>query len=204
MPKRMERPDGGASTRTFSVPAPFLFARPAAFQKLFVDFSRRLNVFSGYACHAVNLSRTECDENEPTEYWLSKRNIALDVGDPVISAMRLRDKIKTVGWLTAIDNQMLETVGGLVALRSELPPNWFAFYDIDGGVVIQAGAEPLPGDAPDADGKTQPVAPANYVVLNAIVERSIVQCFPVGTSWILPAAQSVWPDVAGPFAAARV
>ncbi|MGU7784456.1 type VI immunity family protein [Burkholderia sp. PU8-34] len=135
-----------------------------------VDFARRLDVYSGYAGYAVNLSLTERDENEPTEYWLSKRNVALDVGDPMISAMHLRDKIKTVSWLTAIDKQMLEKIGGLATLRNELPPNWFALDDINGGVVIQAGPEPLPGDSPDAEGKGQPLAPANYVVLNAALK----------------------------------
>ncbi|KVS51677.1 hypothetical protein WK39_27410 [Burkholderia cepacia] len=166
LPKWMETPTGGASTLTFSVPVPFIVAYPTAFQKLFVDCARRLNVYSGYAGYATNLSLTKRDENEPTEYWLSKRNLALDVGDPMISAMHLRDKLKTVGWLTAINQRMVEEVGGLATLRNELPPDWFALYDINGGVVIQAGPVPLPGDAADGGGHGQPVAPANYVILN--------------------------------------
>ncbi len=171
LPKWMESmPTGGASTLTFSVPVPFLFAYPGEFQKLFVQVARLLNVYSGYAGYAVNLSLTERDENASTEYWLSKRNIALDVGEPMVSADHLREKIKTVAWLTAIDKKMLEKVGGLATLRNELPPEWFALYDVNGGVAIQSGPEPLPGDSDDADGKGPPVLPPNYVVLNAALK----------------------------------
>ncbi|WP_321959289.1 type VI immunity family protein [Burkholderia cenocepacia] len=170
LPQWMETPTGGASTLTFSVPVPFIVTNPTAFQKLFVDCARRLRVYSGYAGYATNLSLTKRDENEPTEYWLSRRNLALDAGDPMIGAMHLREKIKTVGWLTAIDKQMVEKVGGISTLRNELPPDWFALYDVNGGLVIQAGPAPLPGDSSDGAGKGQPVAPASYVVLNAALK----------------------------------
>ena len=48
----------------------------------------------------------------------------------------------TVGWLTAISHAMVEKVGGLASLRSELPASWFAKYDYGNGIVIQAGPEP--------------------------------------------------------------
>ncbi|WP_244108363.1 type VI immunity family protein [Burkholderia anthina] len=159
-------PEGGASSLTFSVPVPFLVAHPQAFQRLFVDFAKRLNVYNGYAGFAVNLSLPEAEANTPTEYWLARRYIALDVGNPLLNATHLRTKLKTVSWLTCLNQAMLEQVGGISALRSELPPDWFAFYDVNGGVVIQAGPEPEAGGATDEAGKGPPIAPANYVVLN--------------------------------------
>jgi hypothetical protein len=159
-------PEGGASTLTFSVPVPFLVAHPLAFQKLFVDFARRLNAYNGYAGFAVNLSLTESEPNVPTEYWLSRRYIALDVGDPLMSALHVRSKLKTVSWLTFINGDLLAKVGGVAALRNELPPDWFALYDVNGGVAIQAGPEPESGASTDEAGKGAPVPPANYVVLN--------------------------------------
>ncbi|WP_447273335.1 type VI immunity family protein [Burkholderia sola] len=71
-----------------------------------------------------------------------------------------------MSWLTCLDKSLLEQVGGISALRSELPPDWFALYGMNDGVVIQAGPEPEAGGAADEAGKGAPVAPANYVVLN--------------------------------------
>ncbi|MBN3788150.1 DUF3396 domain-containing protein [Burkholderia sp. Ac-20353] len=159
-------PEGGASTLTFSVPVPFLVAYPQAFQQLFVDFAKRLNVYNGYAGFAVNLSLPEAEANTPTEYWLARRYIALDVGNPLLNATHLRSKIKTVSWLTCLNKALLEQVGGISALRNELPPDRFALYDVNGGVVIQAGPEPESGASADEAGKGPSVAPANYVVLN--------------------------------------
>lgn len=158
--------EGGASALTFSVPVPFLVAHPGAFQQLFVDFAKRLNAYNGYAGFAVNLSLTEAEANTPTEYWLARRYLALDVGNPLLNATHLRSKLKTVSWLTCLNKSLLEQVGGIAALRSELPPDWFALYDMNGGVVIQAGPEPEPGGAADEAGKGPPIPPANYVVLN--------------------------------------
>lgn len=158
--------NSGRSVLTFSVPIPFLTERPTEFQRLFVDFSRRLDVVSGYAGLATNLSVPEAEANTPTEYWLSKRYIGMDVGDPLAVAMHLRSGIKTVSWLTAINKDLLEKVGGIHALRSELPPDWFAFYDVNGGVVIQAGPMPEAGALADEQGAGVPVPPASYVVLN--------------------------------------
>lgn len=161
-----EKASGGTSTLTFSVPIPFLAESPTTFQRLFVAFARRLNAVSGYGGYAVNLSLPEAEANTPTEYWLSKRFPGMDVGDSAIDATHLRNKIKTVSWLTMIDKSMLEAVGGIQALLNALPPDWFAFYDVDGGIAIQAGPIPQTGQSLDAEGKTPPIPPAGYVLLN--------------------------------------
>ncbi|MCY1367842.1 hypothetical protein D9M69_547920 [compost metagenome] len=73
-------------------------------------------------------------------------------------------KIKTASWLTALDQERLDLAGGLDALRAQLPPSHFAFYDYGAGVVIQAGAYPyLGGDAEDPK-------PAPYVLLNHVLK----------------------------------
>ena len=43
-----------------------------------------------------------------------------------------------------------EKIGGLSAIRSELPMDWFALYDYGAGLVIQAGPKPeaAPADQP--------------------------------------------------------
>ncbi|MFP3614996.1 type VI immunity family protein [Paraburkholderia sp. DD10] len=69
----------------------------------------------------MNLSLTEAEANTPTEYWLARRYLALDVGNPLLNATHLRSKLTTVSWLTCLDKTLLEQVGGISALRSELP-----------------------------------------------------------------------------------
>ncbi|RPE05157.1 DUF3396 domain-containing protein [Burkholderia pseudomallei] len=57
----------------------------------------------------------------------------------------LRERIKSVDWLTAISKDMLDRVGGVRALRSELPPDWFSIGDYGAGVLIRAGVFPESG-----------------------------------------------------------
>ncbi|MGU7774003.1 type VI immunity family protein [Burkholderia sp. MR1-5-21] len=182
---REERPHAGLNTLTFSTSLLYVAENPAAFQKLFVDFARRLNAVSGYAGYAVNLSLAKTAENVPTEYQLAKQMIALDVGEPLLQAARLRNGIKTVGWLTALNAELLGKAGGLNMLRNELPPNWYALYDLNGGVVIQAGRRPESGSSVEGDEDGPPVPPANYVILNAAVKAVRVP-----TVWQLQVGQA--------------
>jgi hypothetical protein len=58
---------------------------------------------------------------------------------------------------------MVEKVGGLAAIRSELPMDWFALYDYGSGLVIQAG--PKPEAAP-----TDQPKPARLVLPNKLLQ----------------------------------
>ncbi|RQS61580.1 DUF3396 domain-containing protein [Burkholderia sp. Bp8963] len=155
----------GFNTLSFSWPLADVQENPDTFVKLFFDATKRLSAAHGHAGFAVNLSPTAINENEPTEYWISRMMPGLDVGAPGDLATRqLKGKIKTVDWLTAIDKSMLDAVGGLSALRSELPPDWFAIGDYGTGIVIRAGELPDSG-ASDDDGKP-PVVPPSYIILD--------------------------------------
>ncbi|MNT32662.1 hypothetical protein D3C72_1685560 [compost metagenome] len=97
----------------------------------------------GHGGFGFVLSPSEWNSNQPTEAFASEQARGVDVGAPVFSAMVLKpDTFKTVSWLTAINRDMVTQAGGLHTLRSELPPDWFAFYDYGAGIVIQAGNEP--------------------------------------------------------------
>ena len=54
-------------------------------------------------------------------------------------------KIKGVNWLTALDDECFERLGGRDAVLSDLDEA-FKFYNYDGGVLIQAGPVPQLGD----------------------------------------------------------
>lgn len=155
------------SVLEFSVPLLYQEQNPLNFLRLFLDFARQLAPEQGYAGHAYNLSPTSWRDNEPTEAFMAARMPGLDVGTAALLANRPKfkyPKIKTVSWLTLLDQERLSLAGGLEALRAQLPSSHFAFYDYGNGVVIQAGAYPyIGGDAEDS-------RPAPYVLLNHVLK----------------------------------
>lgn len=164
------------SVLEFSVPVLFHDQNPLSFLKLFRAFAQRLNPEQGYAGNAFNLSITQKDENEPTEAFMAARMPGLDVGTAswlTIEPTAKQPKIKTVSWLTLLDNQRLELAGGLDILRSQLPSSHYAFYRCNDGVIIQSGAYPYAaGDAEDPK-------PAAYVLVNHLLKP--IRCETVGS-----------------------
>lgn len=156
----------GYNMLSFSLPIDYCKAYPLAFSTLFLEFARRLQAVHGYGGHGVNLSFSGRTENESTEYFISKQlGPGIDIGDPgSLAVSKLKGKIKTVSWLTAISQSMLEQIGGVKVLRSELPRDWFAYYDYGVGIVIQAGPQPESGASDDRE--TPPDLPANYVLVD--------------------------------------
>ncbi|MFK3774781.1 DUF3396 domain-containing protein [Pseudomonas sp. NPDC089406] len=156
----------GLSVLEFSVPLLYQEQNPLNFLRLFLNFSRRLAAEQGYAGHAFNLSPTSRDSNEPTEAFMAARMPSLDAGTAALLANIPEFKptrIKTVSWLTVLDQARVEQAGGLAMLRTQLPASHFAFYDYGAGVVIQAGAYPSGGDGDDPK-------PAAYVLLNHVLK----------------------------------
>ncbi|TBU76905.1 hypothetical protein DNK06_01190 [Pseudomonas daroniae] len=155
------------SVLEFSIPLLYQEQQPLDFLRLFLGFARRLNPEQGYVSYAFNLSPTSQSSNEPTEAFMAARMPELDVGTAALLANRpqfKQPKIKTISWLTLLDQERLDLAGGLEALRAQLPSSHFAFYDYGNGVVIQAGAYPyLGGDAEDPK-------PAAYVLLNHVLK----------------------------------
>ena len=136
----------GLDSLEFSLPRNVVKENPTLFQQLFVDFARRLKIKHGHGSFAFNLSPVRWEENESTEAVMVSKMAGLDAGTSTLVARPgktgIADHIKTVGWLTAINTKMVEAVGGMSAIRSELPRDWFAKYDYGSGIVIQAGPEP--------------------------------------------------------------
>lgn len=154
------------SVLEFSVPLLYQEENPLNFLRLYLDFARRLAPEQGYAGHAFNLSPTDRYSNEPTEAFMAARMPSLDVGTAALLANSnecKEAKIKTVSWLTLLNHSRLAQVGGLAALRAQLPSSHFAFYDYGAGVIIQAGAYPSGGDGEDPK-------PAAYVLLNHLLK----------------------------------
>jgi hypothetical protein len=156
--------DWGVSTLRFSLPLLYVEENPTAFQALFVEFARRLKALHGYGGHGLVLSAVRQDENQPFEAFMASKLNGLDAGDLAAAAADADKGIKTVSWLTAVNYEMVELIGGLTTLQSELPMDWFALYDYGTGLVIQAG--PTPEAAPvDADPN-----PARLVLPNTLLK----------------------------------
>ncbi|ALM83102.1 hypothetical protein ASB57_09185 [Bordetella sp. N] len=150
------------SVLRFSLPYLDIVEHPRRFQEMFVDFARLLDAEHGHGGFGFVLSSSKWDQDQPTEAFVARRVAGLDIGEPTFMASALTpDTFKTVGWLTAINERMVEAAGGINALRSELPPAWFAFYDYGNGIVIQAGNEP------DIATKELDDKPPIYVLPNA-------------------------------------
>jgi hypothetical protein len=153
--------NSGLSVMRFSMPLLYVEEHPTAFQSMFVDFAKRLKAVHGYGGYGLVLSLVRSDDNEPFEAYMSEKLNGFDVGNPIGVSRAARTGLKTVSWLTAVNDDMVELVGGLSNIRSELPMDWFALYDYGAGVVIQAGPKPeaAPTDRPK---------PARLVLPNAL------------------------------------
>lgn len=155
--------DWGTSALRFAIPLLSLDDHPTVFQSMFVNFARRLRALHGYGGHALVLSAARPYDNDAFEAYLAGMLNGLDAGDLIQAAADADKGIKTVSWLTAINHGMLEEIGGISAVRSALPMDWFALYDYGEGLVIQAG--PIPEGAPvDTDPK-----PSRLVLPNVLL-----------------------------------
>jgi hypothetical protein len=140
----------GTSALRFTMPLLHVEKNPAAFQAMFVSFAKRLKALHGYGGQGLVLSAPRESDNQPFEAYLANMLNGLDVGEPVSATRSAHLGIKTVSWLTAVNHKMIEKIGGLSAIRSELPMDWFALYDYGAGLVVQAGPKPegAPADQP--------------------------------------------------------
>lgn len=159
----------GLDSLQFSLPREYVESNPSVFQTLFVQFAKLLSAEHGHGGFAFNLSLVRKEPNESTEAFMATKLNGLDAGSAVMIAgsydQGITDHIKTIGWLTAINKDMVQRLDGLQTLRNELPPLWYAMYDYGHGIVIQAGPKPEIA-AMDVDPK-----PATYVLPNMLLKE---------------------------------
>jgi hypothetical protein len=145
------------------MPMLYVEENPTAFQAMFIAFAMRLKAVHGYGGYGLVLSLVRSDDNQPFEAYLAEKLNGFDAGTPVGVSQAALAGLKTVSWLTAVNRDMVELVGGLSRIRSELPMDWFALYDYGAGLVIQAG--PKPEAAP-----TDQPKPARLVLPNKLLQ----------------------------------
>jgi Protein of unknown function (DUF3396) len=135
---------------TFSLPFAWVEQDPFdALVRLVTDVATILRPEHGYAglgvIKYVNQS-SHAGEMEAI-VGLARRFRGLEIDFPGSHAIYLtpRHAIKGVNWLTILGSSWVDRVGGKDHLRSVLPAE-ILLHDYPGGLIVQAGPEPLFGD----------------------------------------------------------
>lgn len=123
-----------------------------AFQALVYQWSKWLKPFQAQAGFGViqSIPPESKQRSECFLYPLSQRFLGLDIPGQIRAAgAAVRDgeplKMKSVNWLTVIDDECLNSLGGRGAVHQELGEG-IELHDYDGGTLIQAGSAPQLGD----------------------------------------------------------
>lgn len=98
-------------------------------------------------------------------YALMRRFPGLEYNNPNSHRMYLKKSIKSVNWLTIIQNEFIGHLGGLSALKKAFGGDGaIQLHSYEGGVVIQAGSYPEIGDV------NAGLIPAHYKAVNDILK----------------------------------
>lgn len=151
-----DKPPLNTTPAYFKVVFPFSWLKgkvgQGAFQQLVHEWCKILKPFHGYAGIGAiqSMHIAESGRTRYLTYPLSKRFLGLEIDDPGSVASKSAKggaplKIKGVNWLTALDTECLEELGGHEAVLGNLEEG-FQFFDYEGGVLIRAGSMPQIGD----------------------------------------------------------
>ena len=141
---------GQLSYFTFGLPFEWIATHEAAaFPTLVVQLCEILKPIHGYAGLAVipfvNLDRSEAAFGAVTALAARFRGLEVDIPWSHAIYLAKEDRIKGINWLSIIDRERIERLGGSEALTAALGAGILR-YPFSTGVVIQAGPRPLLGD----------------------------------------------------------
>ena len=120
---------------------------PTGVVRLFVDACRDLRVFYAVSGMSLFFYSYAAGATEKA-YPLFRRFPGLlyeDGSNFTLEILRRIDVIRDVNWLTAVNDELLERVGGLEKARDVLGDE-VVLHPYEGGVVFQAGERPVLGD----------------------------------------------------------
>ncbi|CUX55621.1 MULTISPECIES: type VI immunity family protein [Agrobacterium] len=120
---------------------------PTGVVRLFIDACRDLRVFYAVSGMSLFFYSYAAGATEKA-YPLFRRFPGLlyeDGSNFTLEILRRTDVIRDVNWLTAVNNELLERVGGLEKAREVLGDE-IVLHPYEGGVVFQAGERPVLGD----------------------------------------------------------
>ncbi|KRA55690.1 hypothetical protein ASD85_20325 [Rhizobium sp. Root651] len=117
---------------------------PTGVVRLFIDACRDLRVFYAVSGMSLFFYSYAAGATEKA-YPLFRRFPGLlyeDGSNFTLEILRRTDVIRDVNWLTAVNNELLERVGGLEKAREVLGDE-IVLHPYEGGVVFQAGERPV-------------------------------------------------------------
>jgi hypothetical protein len=163
-------------------PLGFLWAEDfAPVIELFVRWCSIVRPAHGTVSPGIVLTQGSGGNALAQAYPLVARFPGLDCGDPTrwLSRSRALRKIRTIGWLTAIDDGFVEELGGLDRIARQLGPD-VAIRPFAGGIVMQAGPTPSLGD------RNGQIIPTPYQTVAGMLEPLIFKDFARGLFHPLP------------------
>ena len=123
----------------------------ADFRDHFLATLSRFPFVSGAAGHALVTSQYYSDDAQTHAWKASMHHPGADIYVRLIDSFTTGlNGLKTVNWLTAINDSMVEGLGGKAQMSLTLPGE-VQLISIDGGIVLQAGPEPLLGNTNQGD-----------------------------------------------------
>jgi hypothetical protein len=143
---------------------------PSRYLELFVDACSLIKFRSGLAGFHVNCSRYESEEAETQAWRAGMRFRALDIPRVTDDAIAVgTDGIKGIGWLTALDADIVESVGGVLRLKKMLGSE-VEIIEVPNGIILKIGAEPTLGDRNRSD--LLPTYKLIYNLLSPFISRA--------------------------------
>lgn len=120
---------------------------PNLFLRLALDLSELMPFRSGHAGFGVQYDEGDIDDDRDAQIgaWC-RRYACIDYRDFAATSEFMGKAILGPGWLTFLDWDFATALGGEATIRAALPPE-AALYTGRYGIAIQAGSEPILGDA---------------------------------------------------------
>lgn len=139
------RPKPEAGHFHFSLPLESL-PPGQAFLELVTKVAETLPFRSGHAgLGMLYVDGYSLPNRNQTMYAWSRRYRGLDYRSLVTTSIEMGEKVKSANWLTMLDTDFIDQLGGQAALRAALGSE-VGVRDVGHGVIIQAGPQPLLGD----------------------------------------------------------
>jgi hypothetical protein len=92
-----------------------------------------------------SLDRLAASKTKEQARALAERFPGLEFDDALSESIYVQKGIRTVNWLTCIDDSLIERLGGIEALRTRVAGD-LHLYEYPGGAIIRAGDFPQAGD----------------------------------------------------------
>jgi len=93
----------------------------------------------------ASLDEASASETQDEARGLAERFPGFEVDDALFESADVQNGIRSVNWLTCIDDSLIARLGGIEALRARVTGD-LHLYEYSGGAIVRAGDFPQAGD----------------------------------------------------------